>query len=710
MELKPALQDPNDNAISNLLIAIEKCRMACDNLQKITKGNEEYDLLNGAASNVRRALENLRNAIANGDKNQIITNTKDAVNGLRAEIENIADISPQIMTLVEGSKSLIATGNADKSLLNQLNFIIDECEDVASKRNGSPVFQMLDHLRKLDQLMVALYDNLVTPEFAEAQFERVLPSLATLLKEQENSEHHAAVEILTAQARNFFGSLNRNTNTAERAVIFQEQYPIFKQNLMKVADLSMEDTEEAILHNTTILHYQAQKMKEKLLTGDEDVLNDLRNQTRQRLERQILIAEMVEMKKDGEDELRHQMDNSIMELSLEYKNLAQKLETISTSSRESFFSTKQTCDDIMNLNKSILENNITPSRASMKITDLNIELEANVNEIHKISKTPRFSAAEIQPNLINIAESLQQQELLAQIVKKDLTRDGKLIDKSIANIAQSIQKVYTASADTMDTNDVASKNRLKKILDDTNIQSELLTAAVQKSLVDRIDHNSQKLYQQIPLLLHPSSLHDSDRQIEKTKFVKRFEKQLQLCKKVSYSCNNQLLKVPFIKLLVHGKKSLENYEATESPEIEDSIIMNLGTINQHLHRLANETVAENPNLEVNNLMDVANQIEQFSTTYLKDSQADDVTPKGRLSMVASSVASKMKVMSAGSALKNKKNFIESSKSIAQIVSDILAIAKELLQLFPTAKQQIKTEMLEMAHAAKNYSVVCILLL
>jgi hypothetical protein len=111
-----------------------------------------------------------------------------------------------------------------------------------------------------------------------------------------------------------------------------------------------------------------------------------------------------------------------------------------------------------------------------------------------------------------------------------------------------------------------------------------------------------------------------------------------------------------------------------------------------------KTMIQEEDIPVVSLQTAAKKVET-ATKFL----VVDETSKGRLFGLAKLIAAEMQKMSQAGETKMKKELIETSRNIANIVNNVLIVAREVVQ--NCSDRRIVNELISFAQAAKNCSVV-----
>ena len=719
--LKAAMENPNDDSLDSLLQAIAKMANALDRLKRLLNGEEDFDLLNGSVSKLQNALRSLQAALTKGDQEGMLSATKEAVARMKSQKGTIEDVSPSLMKLVEGTKAAMANPS-DISAGDRLRKALEECRGSTHNLSPSSILprsQLVTAMQILNEAGDLLVSNPKDSDkglLGKELNQKGLDSLSHIIEQytKNHPKHKGLLEkgnhLLTKSNSQLLMAVNEsNISLAKKEQSNQRDAMI---DLLNTALLAESDEAEmnALIDSATFLNHMLSKLNEATKLGDEFGATDAAKTAENTLSKEGLLIEMIAKKRIGITNPGAEARLMLLadDLQLERQELPEI--TIATLQDVTQHPRVSSCiAKVRNLNKEILGQLMTDKQIGDKMADINIDIELDADNIENILSTPvSQQMPDIQEPLSRICEEIGQQQLLSQSLLHNLPKDATAtrrdtLQKALIGVDGTVNKLRTAAADAMKpAADRIAKNRLKKALNDVAIKSEELTAASQSSLIDRILNNGSKFNTLCGTISNSNDESNAFKAVKDGKALKRIQKQIVLCNQMANQCNDPQLKLVTRKLLEFARTSVQQVEniipqATVSTQAAP-LFDRLRQVNEKLMIAAQR--AENCSLktDINSLGDAANHMEQAS----KFLEIDD-SPKGRLNALAKKIAEEMKKMADGAERKDKRAIITSAKTISQLTNNVVKIAAEI----PSSDKfkQFKNEMLSMAHAARNYSVV-----
>lgn len=715
--LKLAMGDANDDNIDDLLKSIAKMSNALDRLRRLFSGEEDFDLLNGTVNKLQDALQKLRSAMEKGDKQELLSTTKDTVEKMKAQHGTLDEISPSLIQLVQGAKIAIDNPSNNSILKRALEDFDAKTFSISSPSFNQPSSQFINSIHNLQVHSGKLIDAIESKSFSDDDINDMEANIRNSLDKIHKTSQYfidnypspilsRCLHELDEITENLIKEKNNLPNAKDQQAKQREKSIELINSILKSESDSGDI--DSLIENVSFLNHMLNKLKEALKNGD--LLNSQKNSkiSENILEKENLLVEMI---------AKNRMQNSpnvASELIQSNKLLIDMKQQIPILTNEisdditKFHKITPMIAKIREFNEGILNQILSEHDIGDKLSNLNIDIDLDVDKMDENIQTR--NEAENENLLTQIAENIENQKFLSNCLISKIPKDSQAkkrqenIQKALQGVDGTLNRLKTAAADAMNSGaDRVAKNRLKKALNDISVKSEELTAAGQDSLIHRILSNGNHLQSDCNDILN--SKNNENLCIEKIKdgkAVKRFEKQIALCNQMANQCNDPQLKLITRKLVQFGDQALNECKQTIK------MTNNLNQIIPHIDRIrqVNEKLlvaaqrAENcsQNYEITNLADAARRMNDASELLLVDD-----SPKGQLNEIAQKIAIEMKKMSDSAIEKNKRGMITSAKTISQLVMNIVKIASSIP--CDAANKRFRNEMLSTAHAAQNFSVV-----
>ena len=720
--LRVALSDPSDGNVDDLLQAIARMANALDRLNRVLSGEEDFDMLNGSVSKLQGALQALRAAMEQGDSQGMLHATKDAVTRMQAQTGTVEDVAPALRGLVEGTKAAMANPQ-DKDASSKLLSALEQCSastyDLSPSAN-LPRAKLVNSLHQLQRMTETLLETAPKSESALHAGEGVRNSQnvvsSTLSYYQDNFPQQRAILARGLQklqaasdglieahaARNLHDA--KEHETAQRIAAF---------DLIEAA-LQVESADadtDSLIESVGLLNHVLTRLNEASKMGDRYTAEDSSNMAQHVMGKESLLAEMIAKRRiePSNPERAERMVGASEEL----QALRREVPEVTTAVLKDITKHPKVTTmiaKVRNVNEKLLNEMMTSEEMEDKVADINISLEVDSDHIEDILSAPTSQPMEdIEAPLATVAEQIGHQQLLSHCLLQKIPKDSQAsrrdgLRKALLGVDGTLNRLRTAAADAMAPGaDRIARNRLKKALNDITVKSEALTEASQSSLIHRLLANGQAFNTACVTIANTEAPDVALRTVKDGKAVKRFEKQMLLAHQMANQCNDPQLKLVTRKLIGFGETAIQEckqraIQAQDASQVAPHFDR-LRQVNEKIMIAAQRAEKCSQQADINSLSDAAQRMMDASELLIGGD-----TPKGQLIELAKKIGIEMKKMSDSADAKNKRGIITSAKTISQMTSQIVKIAAAIPST--GANKRFRNEMLSMAHAAQNYSVVC----
>ena len=742
-----------DKSMENLLKSLER-------LKRLFDGEEEYDLLDGSINRLNDVLRNLESAVKQGDKDEIVQQAKYAVTSIKSQAAESAQTIEQqqvdntLKKLLQGTRMVMNNEGSTDLLSTALLECRDKVKDISINRtNILPIHQNIHAIHKINKIINHSLTPAVhnSPGYSPLQSQTEIQSnLATLEKNISN--------LIQESAENNTQNLDKNFDYYKKIHESNKENFINERNVQKLANYEemqkkqgerllgeivsqiarRRGTEEdkktfiydLIIENSNFFDHYLGKFNDNLKSGRENEYFDNSIDVDTQLDKQVLLFNLLESQADLPIHSLAQFQQNLHELKKyqnqlvpQTENLLENLRNAENENEAEQARAKQaeledSIAKIRKVNYSMLEAILEKENIKNKINDLNLKIEQDAEKINDKLQGHRVNpetVEEMRNLLISENENLIKQKLLAETivhspaVSKEDARNKEEIKKATNESQKLVNKLQITAADTLNQpNDPIAKNKLKKAVEINKTQSEKVASLVDPSVVDRFLHNGEEFRKESSNIMNSYESQGLDD--DKNQFaVLRFKKQIKLANQIANQSNHPQMKLIMRKLIQFAEPVANQLaESIKNPHNPDQILADFNKLQQvndklmiAVRRIKEEEVNNKNKLDNADpsLAGAANQLLNASA-YL---DADQQTPKGKLYALLKNIANQMKDMSDAASNSDKRGIITSARSISTLTNDIVKIASSV-HSNPQDKAT-KDEMMSMAHAAKNFSVV-----
>lgn len=701
LALKSTASNPND--MQQLDAACLRCLGALDALGRALEGDEGFDLLNCATSNVQKALAELRGALEDGDNAKLIAATKAAVTDLRGEGDGTADLRG----LLEGTKAVVAGGEQDEEAVKRLLQALANCKRSTNLLSCvSPSWSLLQAVA--DAMQASRF--LITEGSGTTAQGRLLPqqyaaaidsvsaivSARTFAEDCDSEElqglQDAMVKLSSARDR-LLAQLGDDCAAADREATIKEHdhalTDLVGKGVGKRSTSGLEESAAALLKSSAAAEHalsgltaairapETEKSKEEFTAAQVDAQRALIEQS--------LIAQVHDVHKGGVQEM--------VESVADWRCLEEEVRALS----HGFAAAKDSMDvekRSASTSETALRRCFSQNSASLCLCDGAIEVEVHAGQV-----TGEGGVVD-KKHLTATVDALAQQQLMCTVLSGHISgcdsaeaiAQQRDLSKA-AERASGAKKRLAASAGDVLYNPVDHIARARFVRDLTEVveASEAMAQAAYPSLLTRMVESGEKLNSVL-------EKGPQEEPLEKKQLLTRFKKQLDLAEGVAGQCHEQRIKNALLRLHRGGTGLYVDCCArAQSGGAVEELRPKVLQVNRTLVDFAKKGGLQRKRAGP----DTLERIVEECAAATKDLVVDG-SPRGQLHALLKSISDNLAVMHAAADAMEKKGLINNAKSISVTTGGLAPIARLIIE--PIQEKKARNQMLIAVNAAKNFSV------